>query len=508
MSQSAFREYNAIIKDLRAVDILVGYCYPSTYRAGMTSLATHLFYQILNSREDVSCERYFRFDTRFPVHSIETSRHLKENHLVAFSLTWEEDIVHLVQMLEAAAIEQFAARRKDQDPVVLVGGPVPSANPEPFVDFVDAFVIGEGDSVINQIVDVLKESSTRSHALELLADISGVYVPSANPTSVKHLILDNLDDLFHPIAQIVPDVPDGSKLEPVFGKSFLLEVTRGCGHSCRFCLVGHICRPRRTRSLSCLKKIVESGIENTPVGKVSLIGSSLGDMDQIAELASWIVNGNLELSAPSLRADTVSPELLNALVVGGQRTLTIAPETGSERLRTIVGKGLSDSEIERAALLAADAGYKFVKLYFIIGLPEENQEDIAAISDMTKHLAASSGLKITASVSPFVPKARTRWEREFQEPVDVLRRKLRTIEKELRGHPGVSMESSDPRTARIQAALSIGDRNLGRVISLAAKYGGLGGWRRGEKETGVDFFSIPSITSRRNDILPWSFIQH
>ncbi|NHI83499.1 MAG: radical SAM protein [Candidatus Thorarchaeota archaeon] len=508
MSQSFLREYNTIVKDPRLVDILVGYCYPSTYRAGMTSLATHLFYRILNSREDVSCERYFRFDTKSPIHSIETSRHLKENHLVTFSLTWEEDIVHLIQMLEKSAIDPSANKRRDQDPIVVVGGPVPSANPEPFVDFVDAFVIGEGDLVINHIIDVMKESSTRAHALELLSGIPGVYVPSANPTSIKHLIIDRIDDLLYPVAQIIPDVPEGSKLEPVFGKSFLLEVTRGCGHSCRFCLVGHICRPRRARTFSRLMQIVEEGIENTPVDKVSLIGSSLGDIDQIAELSSWIVNKNLELSAPSLRADTVTFELLSTLVKGGQRTLTIAPETGSERLRKIVGKGLSDAEIEHAVMLASETGYKSVKLYFIIGLPEESQDDIIAIADMTKRLARKSGLRITASISPFVPKARTRWEREVQQSVEVLRKKAGIIEKELRNHPNAVMESSDPRNARIQAALSIGARDLGRVIVLAAKYGGLGGWRRAEKETKVAFFSIANDPNRKDDALPWSFITH
>ena len=221
MSQPILREHNTIAKDLRSIDILVGYCYPSTYRAGMTSLATHLFYQILNRRDDVSCERYFRFDTKSPSHSVETSRKLRNNHLVAFSLTWEEEIVNLVQMLEMGAIPPIACNRQEQDPIVLVGGPVPSANPEPFADFVDAFVIGEGDLVINDIVDVMKESSSRSHVLEVLSSIPGVYVPSARPTSVRHLIMDRIDELPYPIAQIIPDVPENFirwlyKKQPVY----------------------------------------------------------------------------------------------------------------------------------------------------------------------------------------------------------------------------------------------------------------------------------------------------
>ncbi|MGY5853292.1 MAG: B12-binding domain-containing radical SAM protein [Candidatus Thorarchaeota archaeon] len=507
MSREKVKEHNAIIKDMRTVDVIFGYCYPSTYRAGMTSLATHLFYSALNSRNDTSCERYFRYDVPDPGRSVETGRLLQDNHIVGFSLTYEEDILHVVQMLEKGKIPVLINQRSVKDPIVIAGGPVVSANPEPYVDFIDAFVIGEGDLVIHDLVSTVKESESRSHALTQFAEIPGVYVPSLEQSSVSRLIMVDLDEIFHPTVQIVPDVPKGAHREPVFGKSFLTEVTRGCGHSCKFCLTGHICRPRRVRSLEKIIDILDTGLERTPVGKVSLIGSSLGDHDRLEDIAEFVVSRNLELSVPSLRADSVTDNLLAVLVKGGQRTLTIAPETGSPELRRNMGKGLEDSDIEDAVKRAAEAGLFSVKLYYIVGLPDETESDVRAIAGLTKKLAKLAKIRITASVNPFIPKANTRLERNGQLPIEELRRRLKIINSELRNVPRVTVESLDPRNARIQAALSLGDRSIGKVIRIAASQGGLSGWRRAEKETGVSFFSIANDTERIAGKLPWSFLR-
>ncbi|UCE11608.1 MAG: radical SAM protein [Candidatus Thorarchaeota archaeon] len=507
MSPATLLEYNTCVKDVRDVDVLFGYCYPSTYRAGMTGLATHLFYSILNSREDTSCERYFRFDALSASKSVDSGRPLKDNHILGFSLTYEEDVLNAIQMLDLGAVPVIAAERANDDPLVIFGGPAASANPEPYVDFTDAFVIGEGDLVIHEIIEAVRNSSSRNSALSLLGEIDGVYVPSLIPTQVDRLVVDDLDSLHHPTSQIIPDVPEGSPLEPVFGKSLLVEVARGCGHSCGFCLVGHVCRPRRVRSLEVLQKIIERGVSDTPIRRVSLIASSLGDKDRLEDLADWIVGQDLGLSVPSLRADSVTENLLKSLVTSGQRTLTIAPETGSQELRKMIGKGLDDSAIENAVSLAAETGYKAVKLYFIIGLPKETDEHVESIVRMVKRLADLSGLRITASVNPYIPKAHTRWEREAQPPIDSLRKKLRIIKAGLRNVPKVRLEHLDLRNSRIQAALSVGDRSLGRVIRLASEYGGLSGWRRGEKETGIPLFSVASDSERLKGDLPWSFIR-
>lgn len=500
------REFNSIVKDSSRVDVLFGYCYPSTYRAGMTGLALQILYSTLNAREDTSCERYFRHQTQSPVTSVESGRKLRDNHIIGFTLTYEEDILNLVQMLEIGNIPVLAKSRDNEDPIVIVGGPVVSANPEPYVDFIDAFVLGEGDLVVHEIIDKIGDAESRDDAIAALSMLHGIYVPSAHQEFIGRNVIDNLDSLDYPIAQIVPDVESGSKLEPVFGKSFLLEVTRGCGHSCKFCLVGHICRPRRTRSLTKLKNLVKLGLENTPVDKVSLIGSSLGDLDGLEDLVCWIVDQDIAVSVPSLRADSVTTKILDCLVKGGQRTLTIAPETGSSRLRKEMGKGLNDGAIENAVKLAEAAGYNSLKLYFIIGLPGETASDVEDTATMIRTIAQMTKLRVTASVNPFIPKAQTRWQQEPQPEIEVLRQKIKQIEESVKNVPRVTLETLDLRGARVQAALSIGDRSLGKVIQIAASYGGYGGWRRAEKESGVSFLTLANSGDHLSKGFPWSFL--
>ncbi|RDE16495.1 MAG: hypothetical protein C4K47_01165 [Candidatus Thorarchaeota archaeon] len=507
MRASKIREFNVVRKDARKVEVLFGYAYPSTYRTGMTSLATHLFYSILNDRKDTSCERYFRYDVPSPCHSMESSRPLKDNQVVGFSLTYEEDIVNLIQMLELGGIPALAADRSESDPIVLVGGPVPSSNPEPYVDFVDAFAIGEGDIVIHKIIDSVAGTDSRTAALEQLAQTDGLYVPRAMPSEVRRLIISDLDALFHPTAQIVPEVAEGDKLEPVFGKSLLVEATRGCGHSCKFCLVGHVCRPWRTRSLNRLEEIITKGLAETPVHKVSLISSSLGSSEGFEELAAWIVDQGYQLSVPSLRADSVSKGFLSSLAKGEQRTLTIAPETGSPELRRSTGKALSDEDIEHTVKLAAESGFNALKLYFIIGLPGESEQDVAAIPMLVSRLGKLASMRITVSVNPFVPKAQTKWEREAQAPIEVIRSRVRIIEKGLHGVPHAYVEPLDPRNARIQAALSIGDRSLGKAILIAARHPGYGGWRKAQRDSGIPLLSMANEQRGQQGDLPWAFIK-
>lgn len=472
----------------------------------MTGLAMHLFYSALNLRRDVSCERYFRFDTQSPVHSVESGRPLQNNHIVGFSLTYEVDIIHVVQMLKMGNIPVWNTERDENDPIVIMGGPAASSNPEPYADFVDVFVIGEGDLLIHTIIDIIKRSKTRADAIAELGGVTSIYTPALGQTHTKRSVIENLDEVFHPVQQVIPMVPDGDKHEPVFGKALLVEVTRGCKHACKFCLIGHMCRPGRTRSLEKVKTIIAEGIQKTPVRKVALIGSSVGDMDAIEDLMEWLLNQDLEFSVPSLRADRITRRMLQLLADAGQRTLTFAPETGSEDLRKWLGKGLNDSSIENAATLAPETGMKSIKLYFIIGLPNETEDDVNSIVTLVRRITRLSGLHVTASVNPFIPKAHTRFEREPQLPIEAIRRRLKIVERGLRGIPRTNMEVLDPRTARVQASLSVGDRTLSRVIEKAAEYGGLGGWRRAEKETGIEFFNIANSTDRLKGPLPWDFI--
>ncbi|MHA1771343.1 MAG: B12-binding domain-containing radical SAM protein [Candidatus Thorarchaeota archaeon] len=467
----------------------------------------HLFYSALNLRTDTSCERYFRYDTKSPVHSIESGRPLRSNHIIGFTLTYENDVLHLVQMLERGGIPLWNTIRTEKDPIVVVGGPAISGNPEPYRDFVDAFAIGEGDFTIHAIVEAVKSSNTREEAISRLATIPSIYVPAIEQKFIKRSIISNIDEAFHPTQQVVPMVPEGDKREPVFGKALLVEVTRGCKHSCKFCLIGHISRPGRTRSLENLKDIIREGIQKTPVRKIALIGSSVGDMDELEDLMGWMEKKDLEFSVPSLRADRITKNILELLAKVGQRTLTFAPETGSEELRRHLGKSLKDEHIEKAAALAPEAGMRAIKLYFIVGLPGETDDDVKSIGTMVRRISEISGLKVTVSANPFIPKAHTRFEREPQLSISEIRRRLKIVEKDLRRIPHTVIESLDPRLARIQAALSLGDHSLSKVIWRASQYGGLGGWRRGEKEAGIEFFSLANNRERLLGKLPWSFIR-
>jgi radical SAM superfamily enzyme YgiQ (UPF0313 family) len=257
-----------------------------------------------------------------------------------------------------------------------------------------------------------------------------------------------------------------------------------------------------------LKEIIVVGREDTPAEKVSMIGSSLGDLDSLEELVCWTVDQGLEVSVPSLRADSVTKPLLDCLVESGQRTLTIAPESGSARMRKEMGKGLNDSDIENAVELAKESGYGALKLYFIVGLPGETDEDLEDTIAMITRFTRTSGLRVTASVNPFIPKAQTRWEREPQQPIEEIRRRVHFVEKGVRESSRATIETLDPRNARIQAALSLGDQSLGPVIRKASEYGGFGGWRRAEKETGIPFFSVANDAERLQGELPWSFLSN
>ncbi|MHA1615605.1 MAG: radical SAM protein, partial [Candidatus Thorarchaeota archaeon] len=204
MPATPVKEFNVVVKDSSRVDILFGHCYPSTYRVGMTSLALQILYSTLNAREDTSCERYFRHQTRSPATSIETGRNLRDNHIVGFTLTYEEDILNIIQMLEAGNIPVLTKKRSDDDPIVIVGGPVVSTNPEPYTDFIDAFVIGDGELIIHEIVDEIRDADSRVEAIAALSRLHGIYVPSASPESVGRNMIRDIDSLDYPIAQIVP----------------------------------------------------------------------------------------------------------------------------------------------------------------------------------------------------------------------------------------------------------------------------------------------------------------
>ncbi|MFX0097631.1 MAG: radical SAM protein [Candidatus Hodarchaeota archaeon] len=499
-------EINALKKDFQKVDLRFALVYPNQYRAGMTSLAVHLMYELINDREDSLCERLFM--SAQPL-SVESRQPLSKFDVVGFSLQYETDYTNVLKILRSSNIPVRSADRTSDNPLIVAGGPCVSENPEPLAYFVDVFVVGELESIFDDIMAILVKPSPKSN-LEELANIRGIYIPSLYPEHVERVWVKDLDSVYHSIKQIIPQVEKDDSYSPAFGKALLVEASRGCWRGCRFCLIGYQCRPYRERSLSRLKEIIDDGVKYTGVEKVALIGPAISDYSRLEDLCWLIVNSGLELSIPSLRADRVSENIIEALVTGGQKTISLAPEVASTALVESINKGITQDHVLTSAQTALAGGIENLKLYFIIGLPSETDDDALQISHLAEKVA-NLGFKkhsVRLSINPFIPKPHTPFQWFAQQPLDVLRRRLKTIKTQLRRDSRIKVEHLDLRWGRIQTALSLGDRNLGEVLESAAIFnGGLGDWRRAFKTHDLKIEDYANRPRSIGDKLPWDFIR-
>jgi len=500
-------EANVIKKDWRRANLKIGLCYPNVYRAGMSGLVVRLLYALFNIRDDVLCERFFIPTRQEPWLSLESSQPLSKFDVVAFTLQYEEDYVNVIRMLSRSGIPLRRENRKAKDPIVIAGGPCATANPEPLADYIDLFFIGEVESFLDEVVDRLIDCKDSKRNVEAFADVNGIYVPQ-EPNLTKRVMVSNLDEAFHPVAQQVPIVDEHSHYMTIFGRALAVEETRGCSRSCRFCLLRHINFPMRERSLMKIENIIYEGMKKTPVNKVSLIGASIFDHPRLEDVCEYIVSQGYELSIPSLRPENITENLAKMLIKGKQRNVTMAPDGGSTRIREIICKQMDDETLIDAAKILLKNGLKRLKLYFIIGLPKETPNDVKAIVELSKKIAgAGYGEKaIHLSINPFVPKPHTPFQWEKVTSLPDIRESLNLIKKLLRSDRRFIVEGMDPRHAQVQALLSLGDRQIGKTIELASLYGGsLGAWRRAMKETNVSF---DKYLQERNfdDPLPWDKI--
>ena len=502
-------EANVIVKDWRRADLRIALCYPNVYRVGMAGLPIRLLYALFNAREDVVCERFFLpgegLDTPEPL-SLESGRPLRDFDVVAFTFQYEWDYVNALRMLLMAGIElRREERASSGGPIVLAGGPCVMENPMPMADFVDVFAVGDAEALVGPVVEALKEAVGRGRgALRDLADIRGLYIPSVGRRA-QRIWFSKLDEAFVPEAQVLPLVPEESPLSSPFGRTFNLELTRGCGRGCRFCLIDHITRPRRDRSVEKALELVQEGLRLTPAEKVLIIGAGVSDHKGLCDVCEALASEDIKFSIPSVRPDKVSEELASLLARGGQRRLTIAPDGATPRIRDVLNKAMDDEVVVDAARAALSGGMRAVKLYFIVGIPGERPEDIRAIVELSKRIAdlgfGPQGVHL--SVNPLVPKPWTPFQWAGMADIRYVRSCLRLVRSGLRGDVRFVLSGLDPRVARLQAILSLGGPELGKAIELAAIYGGgLGAWRRAFREAGLR--PERYLTPRGQDeVFPW-----
>jgi radical SAM superfamily enzyme YgiQ (UPF0313 family) len=504
-------EANAVKKDLRKVQLKFALCYPEPYRVGMSCLAIHTLYEILNSRKNVACERsFFQPHISATTSTLESNIPLSKMDVIGFSLQYETDYVNVLRMLLDSGIPLRSDQRNEKDPLVIAGGPCATGNPEPMSDFVDIFVVGDAESVLPKIIDLAIETKKpRAHLSEFL-DVKGLYIPSTEQDSIEREWIQDLNTAAHPVRQIVPINGENTRLSPIFGKTLLTEVTRGCGHGCRFCYAGYIGRPYRERTINKVEDIIEQGTKATGVSKVSLIGSGLSDYHGLTEICDWIVNeSKLGLSVASLRASTVSVELLKLLAKGGERTLTVAPEAGSESLRDSLNKKITDDDVIQSAENALEAGLRNLKMYFMIGLPGERSEDVKDIINMVKRIGklGYKSRSIRLSIAPFIPKPHTPFQWFGMSRRSDLEEKLRILRSNLCRSAKIDVESPDLRWSRIQTVLSMAGKDIGRSLEYVARAGGtLGAWRRAIGTT-QNISSMCESNRSPESKLPWDKIK-
>lgn len=443
-------EKNVVQKKIRNTNLRVGLCYPNIYRTAMSSLGYNILYDCINQNPEIFCERIIYPSNR----SIETSSPLKDFDIVSFSLQYEEDYFNVVQMLKESGIPVKRSDRTDKDPLIIAGGPCATANPMPMAEFVDIFVIGEGEAVL----DELFETYNRHHKdLEKYLDIEGIYIPEFD-NKAKIAIVDDMDDAHHLISPIITTTDD-DEYQTIFKDSIMLNVSRGCTRGCRFCMSSYLYRPMRETRLDLLIETAEKLRENTGLNKVVLIGAAVSDYSHILELIEELRNRDFEISTPSLRLESVTKEQLEILKKSNLKTITLAPESIS-RLRKSINKEIEDDKIFEVVKNVFDLGFN-LKLYFIIGLPNETMEDISELVQFMKKIASfRNGNSIKFSVNPFIPKPHTPLQWESYNIKDI-KTKIRFIKKEMKNYK-IKFES--PKKGMIQYILSCGNRAVSQII--------------------------------------------
>ncbi len=509
--------------------ISVALVYPNRYHIGMSNLGFQTVYRLLNSLDHVVCERAFLPETNASEMArpttVESNRPLTDADIIAFSISFENDYPHLLDILDSVGLPLKSDSRTSRHPLVIAGGVACLLNPEPLAPFIDCFLIGEAEEILSTFFETFESRRDKKTVLKNLAHkVPGAYIPAFYRPRYDD---DGTLAAFEPLADVPPvikrvylkDLSRTSTRSTVvtphttFDRSFLIEVGRGCPHGCRFCSAGFIYRPPRYRPISQLAQTIDQGTRLTD--RIGLVGAAVSDLPEIDKLCGQFHDKGIRISFSSLRADRLSPGLLAALKQSKVKTATIAPEAGTDRLRRVINKGLSENDILTAATTLVENGIPNLKLYFMIGLPTETMSDVEAITQTVKKikhrfLASSRARKkighITVSLNSFVPKPFTPFQWCAMEEIGVLKTKIKKIKSELKKVPNLRINSDVPRWAHIQALLSRGDRKVADILSLAHANGG--NWAQTLKTVAVnpDFYVYRE--RRTDERFPWDFIDH
>lgn len=520
-------EINSIHKDHAMVKTKVCLFFPDTYEVGMSHLGLRILYDILNKREDTACERVFSpwIDCEeklrasgLPLASLESNLPLSQFDLIGITLQYELSYSNILTGLALGQVPLRAADRTDAHPVVIAGGPC-ALNPEPLADFIDVFFVGEAEEAVHEIIELKQKHPERNAFLKAIAELDGFYVPTFGRQNVRRRIIKNLD------AASFPDKPLLPLLKPIHDR-VTVEVARGCIRGCRFCQAGMIYRPYRERSTENVKALLHESLACTGYDELSLASLSSGDYSNIepliVELMEKYRDSRVSVSLPSLRVGTLTPRMIRAIAGTRKTGFTLAPEAGTERLRKVINKPVSDSDLLDAAETIFKNGWSVLKLYFMIGLPTETQEDLDGIIRLANELLAvgkrstKRPVQLNVSVSTFVPKPHTPFQWRGQIAIAETREKQAYLARGLKKR-GITLKTHDPETTLLEGAFARGDRALGRVIEEAVRRGcrfdgwsecfDFKKWNEAFETCGLDMFAYAGRSFAHNEVLPWDHIE-
>lgn len=543
-------EWNSICKDWDQVDVSVAFAFPDVYEVGMSHLGLQILYDTVNRRPDALMERVFApwadmeavmRSQQMSLFSLESKRPVRNFDIFAFTLQYEMTFTNIINMLDLAGIPLRSSERGPGFPLIIAGGPC-AFNPEPLADFIDVFAIGEGEELFHDIIDVFKANRDRGREdlLKQMANIQGIYVPQLyqvqysndgmvlsvkseadGPQKIRKRIVTDYNQVTFPVKPIVPNIG-------VVHDRAMIEVLRGCTRGCRFCQAGAIYRPVREKSPDTLIEQACQLVKNTGYDEISMTSLSSADYSGIDQLVKDLLNKmdglGVGVSLPSLRVDAFSVDLAREIQRVRRSSLTFAPEAGTQRLRDVINKGVTEQDLMSAVAAAYSAGWQSVKLYFMIGLPTETIDDLDGIA-LLAGLVLKKGeeigvkrnrLKVTVSVSSFVPKSHTPFQWEPQNTIEEIRNKqfyLRSLLKDRR----ITLKWHDPEVSFLEGVLARGDRRLSDVIERAWKLGSrFDGWSecfdyqrwdKAFKDVGIDPHWYAYRRYQYSDVLPWDHIE-